>query len=262
MHVKVMGELIKNIDSQDIQLAAAVQSALLNGNLPQCHCGKMVLKNRMCGEVGGDFYHFHELSQDQFVFVIGDVEGHSLGAALLMTLILGRLQADRKDLRRPSQSVSGINELFVTLGEQLNSPITCSVIYGVLDLPSGVLLYVNAGHPHPIICNRADGEIRHLPPTTMLLGVQSGVLPESCHQFRPRDRLVLFTDGIIDATDCDGRPYTMERLRKVVHKSAAESPEELAELVLSGVRNYCRHEQPQDDQTLVIIDFDNVSNST
>lgn len=256
-----MSETVKIFDKQDMQLAAAVQAALLNGDLPQCRCGRMVLKNRMSGEVGGDFYHFHQLCQDQVIFAIGDVEGHGMGAALLMTLILGQLRADRKDLRRPSQFVAGINDLLVRLGEQINTPITCSMIYGILDLPSGILLYVNAGHPHPIICNRDDAGVRHLPPTTMLLGVQPGVTDESCHQFRQRDRLVLFTDGIVDAANIERQPFTIERLRGTVKEYAPENPEKLADRVLADVQEYCRDDNPQDDQTLVIIDFDNVSGS-
>ena len=174
-----------------------------------------------------------------------------------MTLILGLLGADRDDNRRPSRVAENINDMLVRLGEYVEMPITCSLIYGVVDLPSGILLYVNAGHPHPIICNRADGKYHHLPPTTMLLGVQGGVLPESCHQFKQYDRLVLFTDGMTDMINKSYEPYGEERLLRNILKTVGDTPDEAAQRIFDDVDLFGGEMEVMDDETLVIIDFDN-----
>lgn len=251
-----MKNFLKTLDDSEIQLAAAVQNALLTGEVPSCECGKMALKNRMVAEIGGDFYHFRPLGQDQVAFAIGDVMGHSMGAALLMTLILGLLRADREDNRRPSRVAESINTMLVRLGGSVNMPITCSLIYGVVDLPSGILLYVNAGHPHPLIFNRTEEKFQHLPPTTMLLGVQAGILPESCHQFHTQDRLVLFTDGLVDAHKGDFAVFGEERLRQVIRKTAPDSPDMVTQRVFEEVDLYRGPASQSDDETLVVIDFD------
>jgi len=254
-----MDDQIKTCDENELQLAAAVQEALLTDDVPRCKCGRMVLKNLMSGQVGGDFYHFRSLGEGQIAFTMGDVEGHGMGAALLMSMILGMLRADRRDFRRPSSLVGSLNDMLIRLGGKLTRPITCSLIYGVLDLPSGILLYVNAGHPRPIISNRGDGEIRQLPPTTMLLGVQGGVMPESCHQFRQKDRLVLFTDGIVDAWGADAQLFSEGRLQNIVRQMSQDEPEDLAEKVFAELKIFCGDTRPTDDQTLVVIDFDKIS---
>jgi phosphoserine phosphatase RsbU/P len=254
-----MDDLSRKIMEPDMQLAAAVQKALLNGGVPTCQCGKMVLKNRMSVQVGGDFYHFRDLGQDQVAFAIGDVEGHGIGSALVMSLILGTLRANVQDSRRPSRMVEQVNDLLVKLGSQMDQYITCSLIYGVVDLPSGVLLYVNAGHPYPIVCNRGTEDCQELRPTTMLLGVQQGVLPESCHQFQQNDRVVLFTDGIPDAINADIEPFGDERLKQIISEAKNDSPEELTKRVFTAVDAHADTSQPTDDQTLVVIDFDLVT---
>ncbi len=251
-----MNKFLRSLDESELQLAAAVQNALLTREVPQCECGKMALKNRMFADIGGDFYHFRQLGQDQISFAIGDVMGHSMGAALLMTLIIGLLRADREDNRRPSRVVESINDMLVRLGGYVNTPITCSLIYGVVDLPSGILLYVNAGHPYPIICNRTNRTYHHLPPTTMLLGVQAGILPESCHQFNPYDRLVLFTDGIVDAHNGDFAAFGEERLRQAIMESVQDSPEMVTQRIFDEVELFRGPVVQEDDETLVVIDFD------
>jgi serine phosphatase RsbU (regulator of sigma subunit) len=252
-----MKNFLKSLNEDDFQLAAAVQNALLTREVPRCECGKMALKNRMFADIGGDFYHFRPLGQDQVAFAIGDVMGHSMGSALLMTLILGLLGADRNDNRRPNRVVESINDMLVRLGGYVDMPITCSLIYGVVDLPSGILLYVNAGHPHPIICNRSDGKYHNLTPTTMLLGVQGGVMPESCHQFKQYDRLVLFTDGLADVHNASFEPYGEERLLHDILKTVHNTPEEAAQKIFDDVALFGSETEQKDDETLVIIDFDN-----
>lgn len=243
----------------DIKLAAAVQKALLNGEIPNCQCGKMVLKNRMSAQVGGDFYHFHPLGQDQVAFAIGDVVGHGIGSALIMSLIMGTLRSNIQDSRRPSRIVEKINSLLVKLGEQLEQFITCSLFYGVVDLPSGVLLYVNAGHPNPIVSNRDEKGCKEFHTTTMLLGVQQGVRPESCHQFRQKDRLILYTDGITELTNAKEEPFSQERLMQIVGDAKMDSPNTLLTRVFEEMDSFSGKRPSQDDQTMVAIDFDLVA---
>ena len=184
---------------------------------------------------------------------------HGGRQALLMALILGMLRADRADHRRPTRVVSAINEALLRVGEQAGMPITCSLLYGVVDLPSGVLLYVNAGHPNPMIYNRVARSVEFLPPTTMVLGVQKGVLPESCHQFRQGDRLIMYTDGITDTHDKDARPFGEEGLMAVLDRGGGGTAEELAELMFRAADDFGAQKAPEDDQTVVVIDFDRIA---
>jgi len=252
-------DLEKYFESNELALARAVQKALLAGHAPTCSCGKIVVKNRMTTSIGGDFYHFRELGQDQVAFAIGDVMGHGMPAALVMSLILGLLQADRLDNRKPTRVAESINDMLVQLGEQVDNPITCSMIYGVVDLPSGILLYVNAGHPHPILCNRTYSKPREIATTTMLLGVEKRMHAESCHQFNKNERMVLYTDGITEAGNGKQEQFGEKRLHSLVSDWAEHPPERLTETLFYDLDRFRQDLPLQDDQTIVVIDFDNVS---
>jgi len=175
---------------------------------------------------------------------------------LIMSLIMGTLRSNVQESRRPSRMVEQINTQLVKLGEQVDHYITCSMIYGVVDLPSGVLLYVNAGHPHPIIYNRSEEGCHELGSTTMLLGVQEGVQPESCHEFHQNDRLILYTDGIPDLMNAEDERFSNTRLKQIAGRSKQESPEVLARRVFAEMDSFAGTDQSDDDQTLVVIDFD------
>ncbi len=248
-----------NISDTDLALAAAMQKALLTGETPHCTCGKMFVKNRMSAQVGGDFYHFSELGQDQVALAIGDVMGHGTSAALLMTFILGQLRANETDQRRPARMVNAINNQLLRLGALVDLPIICTMIYAVVDLPSGIVLYVNVGHPRPIVCNRRHHHLRVLPPTTMVLGVEELDIEESCHQFMANDRLVLFTDGVSETRGDDNVWYSEERLQKFVGAHHNAPDKQLADALFVELDEFSGDTPQDDDQTLVIIDFDNVS---
>lgn len=250
------------VDESELALAKAVQEALLAREVPKCRCGEVAVRNRMCEDVGGDFYHFRRLNEDQIALTFGDVLGHGVSAALIMTLIMGVLDAERAENHRPGHVVSQINDLLVRLGDQADTPIICSLIYAVVDLPSGILLFINAGHPTPIVHNRDSQRSKKLIATSMLLGVQPGVQPEFCHQFQKNDRLVLFTDGVSDARNEDGECFGLDRLGQAVKESAGESCEVLTERLFGKVDEFLQYAPANDDQTVLVIDFDNVLTSS
>lgn len=246
------------IDSDDFRLALAVQKALMPGDLPHCKCGRLTMRNRMCNGMGGDIIFFEELGQDQIAFAIGDIAGHGVGAALVMSMTIGLMRSATALKRRPAQMVEAINELLLNLGRQVNMPITCSLMFGVVDLPTGILLYVNAGHPFPLITNPEDAFCQVLPGTTLLLGVQKGTRPEACHQFRQGDRLVLYTDGLSEAKNSQSLMLGSHHLEKMILAQAHQPTEALIERIFQYVDEY-RSSPPEDDETLVVIDFERVS---
>ena len=240
-----------------LKLASAVQKALLDDQIQNFHCGSIAVNNRMCDAIGGDFYYLNQLNDDQVAFAIGDVVGHGTSAALVMTLIMGALRADKPNNSRPAQIVHNVNNMLIRLGQQAKEHITCSMIYGVVDLPSRILFYVNAGHPEPVISNRITHNIHKLNPTTMLLGVQAGVRSESCHNFDQGDRLVLFTDGLTEAQNAQEQLLGQKRFHEFISELIDETPKEFTEQLIKRVESFTHKVTQQDDQTLVVIDFHN-----
>ena len=243
----------------DLKLAVEVQRALLDRHVPHCNCGKIVVRNQMCSDIGGDFYHFKQLNDDQVAFAIGDVMGHGMSAALIVSLLMGKLWSTENSPTRPHTVVNELNDMLVELGDHLDFPVTSTVFLGVLDLPSGIIMYVNAGHNKPIHHSKSENETTVLGLTNMLLGVQGGMREEACEQFGRGDRLVLYTDGITEVMNLDLVQFGDKRLQNIIQRTADNSPEQVADIIFDELDRFSAGRSIDDDMTLIIIDFDEVN---
>ena len=243
----------------DLKLAVEVQRALLDRQVPHCKCGRIVVRNMMCSDIGGDFYHFKQLNGDQVAFAIGDVMGHGMSAALIVSLLMGKLWSTENSPSRPQTVVNELNQMLVELGDHLDWPVTSTIFLGVIDLPSGIIMYVNAGHNKPIHLRRSENKTSVLTLTNMLLGVQRGIREEDCEQFGQGDRLVLYTDGITEAMNLDLVQFGDKRLVDIIQRTADKSPEDVADVIFDELDRFSAGRSIDDDMTLIIIDFDEVN---
>jgi sigma-B regulation protein RsbU (phosphoserine phosphatase) len=239
----------------DLALAAELQAALLPKSCPtDCPHHVAAARNRMCAGVGGDFHDFLRINEEQIALVIGDVIGHGIRASLVMAQIMGFLRSDRSRQSRPAQMVAALNGALIDLGDRIDSVLSCSLLYGVIDAPTGTGFFVNAGHPGPLICDRRKGGLHRLGRPDMLLGVEEFPPTEVCHTFHPGERLVMFTDGIVEAASPGGERFGDRRLRDVVNEHLAADPEACADAVFRSVEQF-RGDAPQmDDETIVVVD--------
>jgi len=239
----------------ELALAAELQAALLPRGCPgDCPHQVAAARNRMSGAVGGDFYSFLRLHQDQIAVMVGDVVGHGVHAALVMAQIMGYLRSRPAECARPKRAVSALNEMLLDLGRRTGSVIPCSLLYGVIDGPSGTSFLVNMGHPPPFLCRRDRCRVMPLTAHNMVLGVQPLEPEETCHTFAPGDRLVLYTDGVTDAADGRDERFGAARLHQVLNRHAGDDAHSCADAVFDAVADF-RGDAPQsDDETIVVID--------
>lgn len=239
----------------DLALAAELQAALLPDRCPtDCVHQVAATRNRMCGSVGGDFFDFIRLNQDQYAIVIGDVVGHGVQAALLMAKISGFLHTDLAVRARPSDTIKALNRMLISLGERVNSVLSCSIVYAVIDAPSGVGFFINAGHPRPFICDRNACSTLHIGPHNLLLGIEDFEPKEACHTFVPGQRMVLYTDGVTDAMNDQMERFGDQRLHEIISTHAENSAEQCADAIFAAIDSYRNGEAQTDDETVVVID--------
>lgn len=239
----------------DLALAAQLQAALLPKTCPtNCPHHVAAARNRMCAGVGGDFYDFIRINEDQIALVIGDVVGHGVRASLIMAQIMGFLRSRPDDLSRPQPIVVSLNKMLIDMGSSIGSVLSCSLLYGVIDAPTGTGFFVNAGHPRPFITDRRKSKPLHLGDPDMLLGIEEFSPTEACHTFLPGERLVMFTDGITDATNTAGELFGHARLQQVVNENLSTDPESCAEEVFRVVEEFREGTEQTDDETIVVID--------
>ena len=239
--------------SAALTLANAVQQALLPQECSRCAGTSVAAKYRPAEHVGGDFYDFAHLGTDHIGLLIGDVVGHGIHSALLMALLLGHLRANRPERLRPAQIVDEVNRLLVELSETTGEILLCSLFCGILDIPSRVLFYIDAGHPPPLCCRGRN--IIPLVSTAALLGTEQSHFHEHCHQFEPGDRFVLFTDGIVETRTPDGQLFSVNRLKQALKDQSELSPQQTIDHIFAAVDSFSREDDPEDDATLVVLDF-------
>lgn len=236
-----------------LRLARAVQQALLPRECPSCSGAKIAAKYLPVEHIGGDFYDFTHLGPGQLGLLIGDVVGHSTYSALVMALLLGLLRANRRERLHPAQIISEVNELLVELGDNTGEILLCTLFYGVLDMPSRVLFYIDAGHPPPLCCRGES--ITSLASNAMLLGAARLKAEEECHQFEAKDRLVLYTDGVIETRDSQGELYSVKRLKDTLQSQWKCSAEQTVQHIFADLKSFSSESGPEDDATIVVLDF-------
>lgn len=201
--------------------------------------------------VGGDYFDYIQLSPRSLGLAIADVSGHGLPAALqvrdiYMGLRMG-LSRDFKLLR----TVERLNE--IVSRSTLTSRFV-SLFYGELE-ENGNFLYVNAGHPPPLVLRR-DGQVHRLKRGGAVLGpVPDGSYERGFARLRPGDSLVLFTDGIVETEGGDSgkQEYGELRLRELVRASSERTARETVEAIFEDVARFDGTDQAKDDRTAVVV---------
>lgn len=239
----------------DLALAADLQSALLPTFQPSpASKNPLAALNRMCGSVGGDFYDFLPINDEQSAVVIGDVVGHGIRASLIMARIMGMIRSDPTFRGRPRQLIIALNRMLLDLGDRVGSVLPCSVFYAVLDEPTGTTFFINAGHPQPLLSGRTNSDSLSLGPRNPLLGVEDFDPKEGCHTFQPGQRLVMYTDGLVESANADGDMFGLPRLRHAIARSAEGPPEQCARNVFHAIDDFRQETRQMDDETIVVMD--------
>jgi len=242
-------------DRLDLRLAAELQTALLPRRCPGvCPHQDAAARNRMRGDVGGDFYDLIRVHDDQVAVVIGDVVGHGVHAALLMAKIMSELRSAATKRSYPTRVVDALNRMLVDLGDRTGTTVPCTLVYGVIDGPTGTGYFVNAGHPRPFLCDRTKCRVLQVGPRNLLLGVEPYEYEEACYQFEPGERLVLYTDGVTDAVNAAGEHFGEARLHEVIDAQVDRSADQCAEAVFDAVDAWRDGAGQADDETVVVID--------
>ncbi len=205
-------------------------------------------------EVGGDFYDFYFVDKDKLAFLIADVSGKGIPAAMFMmtakTLIKGF-----------AESGKAVNEVFTLANEKLceNNEANMFVTgwLGFIDLKTGVLEFANAGHNPPLI-KRADGSFEYLKMRAgfVLAGMEGINYRKNELQLSPGDEIFLYTDGVTEATDLNNELYGEDRLLGILNGGPDKaSAQELCEKVKADVDKFVGEAPQFDDITMLSLKY-------
>lgn len=234
----------------ELQQASEIQLGLLPTEVPKYDGYDLAGFNLPCRTVGGDYYDFLQYRDGRLGLVVGDVSGKGLPAALLMSSLEARVQMLAETSPDPATAVTALNRNFAP-----KCPIGkfITFFYGLLDVPTGRLLYANAGHNPPLIV-RKNGSMEFLKGH----GIVMGIRPNSQYELHktslePGDLLVLFSDGVTEACNASGLEFGENGLSKFLAQRRFDSCESTVGALITEVRNWCGNGAFSDDFTVVLL---------
>jgi len=196
------------------------------------------------GAVGGDWYDYIELPDGKWGFVLADVAGKGMAAALLMSATRGILRAIAETVQSPGEVLVRINR---SLLRDFPAGRFVTMVYGVLDPLMRTFTFANAGHPWPVV---SEGASTHLieTETGLPLGITETTFSETTLELKPGGRLLLYSDGISEAVNANQQEYGTSRLARLIRR-----PDITTEAILADVQMHSSGQPVFDDATVVLI---------
>jgi phosphoserine phosphatase RsbU/P len=246
------GQSLRRVQRQradELQDAREIQKNLLPRHIPQIKDYEIAGMTQPVRHVGGDYYNVVRISETQTVLCIGDVAGKGMPAALLMSSLQAALKPLMWDARAPRELCRRLNRILCEI-----APVGkfVSFFYAVLDSKDNRLTYCNAGHNPPTLV-RADGTASELNAAGAVLGqFPDWVYEQSELQLRPGDTLLMFTDGMVEASNQDDEPFGEARMVGMALENRNASASALEKLLTLAAAKHCGG-RFQDDASMIVL---------
>jgi sigma-B regulation protein RsbU (phosphoserine phosphatase) len=235
---------------EELSIAKRIQQSFLPREKPQLSGFDISGINIPSEEVGGDYYDFIPIIENQMGIAIGDVSGKGIPAALIMASFRASLIAEIRNNYAIRSIMFKVNNL---LFESTASDIYVTAVYGVLDTKNRIFTFTNAGHNAPIL-RHANGQMEYLTEG----GVASGTFENSKYEERPLklnpgDIMVFYTDGVTEAKNEKDEEFGTRRLKQVIDDSRQLSATQIQENIYKAVKDFRGDLAPGDDLTMIVI---------
>lgn len=237
---------------RELDVARSIQQGLLPRHFEGFRHFQVTGVNLPCLAVGGDYFDLMPLGANHLAFLIADVSGKGLGAALVAALLQGSFSTI--SLEQPRARVFAHVNSFIRAHPAIDRYAT--LYFGLLE-GAGRLEFINAGHPPPLMIR--DGRVEEAGSDGCLpVGLISQAQYESSYAtLTPGDTLVLYTDGVTEASNSGGEFYGLERLRDLLARHASAGIEELRAEVVRSIEQFTAGAEQADDITMLIIRYAN-----
>jgi sigma-B regulation protein RsbU (phosphoserine phosphatase) len=235
---------------QEIGIARDIQQALLPKNLREYPHLAVSGVNFPCLSVGGDYFDVFPLDDRRTAFLLADVSGKGLGAALLTTMLQGALSGMSLGTD-PARTFNHVNRF---LCDHAEVGRYATMFFGILE-DSGKLEYINAGHPSPILLRKETTQEAFTEGSFPVGLVPEAEFTTASLQLEPDDTLVLFSDGVTEAMDPEEELYGVSRLRAVLQGKTDLPLDEIQKTVLESVENFARGARQADDLTILVVRY-------
>ncbi len=204
-------------------------------------------------EVGGDFYDFFLIDDDHLGFIIADVSGKGIPAALFMMVSKTILNDLAMGGMSPSQVLQTANDSICTRNKE---EMFVTVWFGILEISTGIIKCANAGHEKPMVI-KADGEVVLIneKPNFVIGGMEGMKYKEYEIALNPGDKIFLYTDGVAEATDLDNNLFGIDRTIEALKENTSADSKEVLGNVRAAVDRFVGEAEQFDDLTMLCLEY-------
>ena len=243
------------VDSE-LALAHKIEDLLFPKSSPLCTWCCIGVRNQMDEGLGGDYFDFITMPDGCQTLFIGDVTGHGLHASIVMSLVYGYLHHATQGTCDPVGLVTQVNGFltsFARRSQALDHFFSSTLFFGIIDPAALELIYVNAGHVPPLV--RRGEDIFELETTSQPVGFFDDLeIGSGRFRFTAGDRLILYTDGIVESANLAGELFGGDRLRQALRSSTGDDAAFL-DTLFNYLQQFSDGKQPDDDCTAIVVDF-------
>ena len=243
----------------DLSIASGIQQMLLPRETPTLAGLELDARYTPAQRVGGDLYDFFPLSESRLGIVVADVSGKGIPASLLMAISRTNLRQIATRHTSPSRVLIELNQ---ALASDIHAGLYVTMLYAVIDVAASQVTMARAGHELPLFVRRdaAHGMARaeFVGSEGMALGlvpdeIFSAAIEDRAESFGPGDVLILYTDGLTEAPNEEGKEFSGARLADIVRVAHQRSAREINDAILEGVQRFAGETAQRDDSTLVAV---------
>jgi sigma-B regulation protein RsbU (phosphoserine phosphatase) len=232
------------------QVASEIQQRFLPATAPIVTGYELQGISFPCYEIGGDYYDFIQREDGRLVVALGDVSGKGTAAALLMSSLHAAVHAQADIHDSLVKTISAVNRYLV---DSIPANRFVTLFYAELDPQNGALSFLNAGHNPPLIVH-TGGTMEQLASGGLPLGIMTNAdFREGRTKLYPGDVLVIYSDGVSEATNPSGEEFGPTRLYEVVARNLDASAGGIRDRIESALTKFCQGTPAADDITLVIV---------
>jgi serine phosphatase RsbU (regulator of sigma subunit) len=253
-NARMVDEVIeKERMEEELSIARDLQVSMLPAECPQIAGLEIAAFSVSAREVGGDFYDFIEMDEQKAGFVIGDVTGKSVSGALVMS-------ASRSVFRMLSESQLTVAESMIRANRRLKKDVKTgmfvALLYAVLNGQGKSVSLCSAGQTQPVHYSAKSGQaaLVETEGDTFPLGILDEVNYEETRlQLAAGDKMIFYTDGIVEAMNEQSEMFGFERLLEIVQKSVSNTADELLQEIIDAVKDFTGNAPQHDDLTAIVV---------
>ena len=257
-----LSSLKKSIEKQELiekekirrefEIAAQVQDKLFPQEKPGIENLDYFGICKPAEAVGGDYFDYFKIRNDEIVFAIGDIAGHGLSSALLMAGLVGFVRSNATIYRdKLNEFMNKINKLMCN---STDGSKFATFFYSIYNETDKSLKFINAGHNPPLLYRMKTNTFSELKTNGFIIGAVPDIkYNEVSESLQEKDILVFYTDGITEAFNLKDELYGTERMKEVINNNINLNAKEICNEILNSVNKYSIGKEQADDMTLLVI---------